>query len=301
MVSIAERSGAVAAGLLSDLMVGDPPTRWHPVGWFGISMMSVEQRVYRDRRVAGIAHAGIGALMGGAVAKLCPSVTIATGVCTAGRGLISSAHDVAKQLDAGDLAGARELLPSLAGRDPSDLEAPDLARAVIESVAENTVDAIVAPAWWALVAGARGAFIHRAINTMDAMVGYRNDRYLSYGWAAARLDDTAAWIPARLTAGLVAAVRPSAAADVTRIVRRDASAHPSPNSGVAEAAYAAALGLQLGGTNVYGGRVDQRPRLGSGDTPQPSDIRRATALCRDITLALIAGLSVTSFAHRKKS
>jgi adenosylcobinamide-phosphate synthase len=300
MVSVTERSGAVAAGLLTDLVIGDPPTRWHPVGWFGTSMAAVEQRIYRDERLAGAAHAGIGTLLGAAAALCCPSLSAATSVCTAGGGLMRSANAVADQLDDGDLDAARALLPALAGRDPWNLDEQELSRAVIESVAENTVDAIVAPAWWAIAAGARGVFIHRAINTMDAMVGYRSDRYLRYGWAAARLDDAAAWIPARLTAGLVATVRPAAAGEVLRAVRRDAPAHPSPNSGVAEAAYAAALGLRLGGTNSYAGRVDHRPTLGSGRSPEPFDIRRATTLCRDITVALIGGLTAASLIHRRK-
>jgi adenosylcobinamide-phosphate synthase len=142
--------------------------------------------------------------------------------------------------------------------------------------------------------------VHRAINTMDAMVGHRSDRYLRYGWAAARLDDAAAWIPARLTAALVAAVRPSAARRVAAAVRHQAPAHPSPNAGVAEAAYAAALGLRLGGTNVYAGRVDHRPELGSGRRARPGDIRRATALCRDVTLALAGGLAAMSLAERMR-
>ena len=294
MVTGARRPGAVAVGLLGDLAIGDPPTRWHPVGWFGTTMTAVERPLYRDARAIGVAHAGAGVALGVAAAALCPSVAAATAVCTAGRTLVRSAHDVADQLDVGDLDGARELLPALAGRDPSQLDEGEIARAVVESVAENTVDAIVAPTFWAAIGGARGAFVHRAINTMDAMVGHRSDRYRRYGWAAARLDDAAAWIPARLTAALVAVVRPSTTRDVMTAVRRQAPAHPSPNSGVAEAAYAAALGVRLGGTNVYAGRVDHRPILGTGRPPAPHDIRRATALCRDITFALVGSLATAS-------
>jgi adenosylcobinamide-phosphate synthase len=301
MVRTAQRSGAVAFGLLADLALGDPPTRWHPVGWFGTTMTAVERRLYRDDRSAGALHATTGVSVGLATAALCPSVAVATGVCSAGRGLARSAHAIADRLDAGDLDGARELLPTLAGRDPSHLDESELARAVVESVAENTVDAIVAPAWWALLAGARGAYVHRALNTMDAMIGHRNDRYHRYGWAAARLDDAAAWIPARLTAVLVSAVRPAATRQIATAVRRQAPAHPSPNAGVAEAAYAAALGVRLGGTNVYAGKVDHRPILGTGRDPVPADIRRATLLCRDITLAMVAALTATSALERARS
>lgn len=300
-MTLAQRSGAVAIGLLADLGLGDPPTRWHPVGWFGTTMATVEQRLYRDSRAAGVVHAAIGAAIGLAAARSCPSVSASTAVCSAGRGLTRSANSIAGRLDAGDLDGARALLPTLAGRDPSHLNGTELSRAVIESVAENTVDAIVAPAWWALAAGSRGVFLHRALNTMDAMVGYRSERYLNYGWASARLDDAAAWVPARLTAVLVAAVRPGAAGPIATAVRLQAPAHPSPNAGVAEAAYAAALGVRVGGTNVYAGQVDRRPILGSGRMPQPTDIRRATALCRDVTLAMVGLLVAGSAIDRVRS
>jgi adenosylcobinamide-phosphate synthase len=288
-------------GLLADLALGDPPTRWHPVGWFGTAMTTVEHRLYRERRGIGVAHAAIGASIGVAAATACPSVTAATAICSAGRGLRRSANHLADALDTGDLAAARALLPTLAGRDPSHLNETELARAVVESVAENTVDAIVAPAFWALTAGSRGVFVHRALNTMDAMVGHRNDRYLRYGWAAARLDDAAAWVPARLTAVLVAAVRPGAAGQIATAVRLQAPSHPSPNAGVAEAAYAAALGIRVGGTNVYAGTVDRRPILGTGRLPEPADIRRATALCRDVTLAIVGVLAAGSAIDRMGS
>src|SRR5918994_1614068 len=122
-------------------------------------------------------------------------------------------------------------------------------------VAANTVDAVVAPALWTAVVGAPGAFAYRAVNTLDAMVGHRSLRYEHFGWASARLDDLAGLIPARVTAGLVAAVRPRSAARVARAVRDDAPAHPSPNAGIAEAAFPAPLGLRLGGTNRYGDRA----------------------------------------------
>jgi adenosylcobinamide-phosphate synthase len=128
---------------------------------------------------------------------------------------------------------------------------------------------------------------------MDAMVGHRSTRYERYGWAAARLDDVAAWVPARATAALVAAVRPSAAAAIWTAVRRDAPDHPSPNSGVAEAAFAAALGLRLGGESRYGDRVEVRPPLGDGRPPEPADIARAVRLSHDVGLAVAASLVLT--------
>jgi len=292
-------SGAVALGLLADLALGDPPSSWHPVAWFGAAMSAVEQRAYRDSAVAGAVYAVTGLTIARMAAAACPSTFAGTTVCSAGRGLMRSAHDIERRLAVGDLPAARALLPALAGRDPSHLDESGVARAVVESVAENTVDAIVAPAWWASVGGTRAVFAHRALNTMDAMVGHRSPRYLRFGCPAARLDDVAAWIPARLTALLVAAVRPAAASRIVDAVRRQAPAHPSPNAGVAEAAYAAALGVHLGGTNVYEGVVDERPILGAGPAPAVRDIRRATALCRDVTLALVALLAASAVAVRR--
>jgi adenosylcobinamide-phosphate synthase len=166
----------------------------------------------------------------------------------------------------------------------------EVARAAVESVAENTVDAIVAPALWAAAAGPGGALGYRAVNTADAMVGHRSDRYERYGWASARLDDAAGWAPARVTAALVAAVRPRSAAAVWSAVQRDAPAHPSPNAGVAEAAFAAALAVRLGGTNVYDHGVEVRAPLGDGPPPEAADVGRAVRLSSDVAWALAAGL-----------
>ena len=148
------------------------------------------------------------------------------------------------------------------------------------------------PAFWAAVAGAPGAFGYRAANTLDSMVGHRSERYRNYGWASARLDDVVGWVPARLTALLVALVRPRAAASVWTAVRAHAPAHPSPNAGVAEAAFAAALGLRLGGTNRYGERVEERASLGTGALPNQADIGRAVRLSEHVSLALAGALAV---------
>jgi adenosylcobinamide-phosphate synthase len=152
---------------------------------------------------------------------------------------------------------------------------------------------VIAPALWAALAGAPGVLGYRAINTLDAMVGHRSPRYSRFGWAAARADDAAAWVPARVTALLVAAVRPAAAGRVWHAVRSQAGAHPSPNAGVAEAAFAAALGVRLGGLNSYQGRQERRPDLGTGPPPAAADIGRAIRLSRDVTAAL-AALGVTA-------
>jgi len=318
---VAARPLAVAVGLGLDALAGEPPLDPHPVAAFGAAMAAHERRWYADRRGAGVWHAAAGLAVGAgagaaidALAALaapprgtesmpnrCQRAAVrhagtaaAVYVAVAGRALREAAAAVGDALAVGDLDRARAELPALVGRDPSGLGPREITRAVVESLAENTVDAVVAPAVWGLAAGAAGALGYRAVNTMDAMVGHRSARYRNYGWAAARLDDAANWVPARLTAVLVAAVRPARAAEVWRVVTRDAPAHPSPNAGVAEAAWAAALGLRLGGTNRYGDRTEIRAPLGFGAAPVPADIRRASALTRDVTVALGAALAAAA-------
>ena len=283
-----------------DLAVGEPPDALpHPVAVFGSFMLGVERRLYRDSRAAGLVHTTVGVTVGALAGIAAHSTAAATYVAVAGRLLHRTALDLAAALDAGDLDRARAQLPALAGRDATDLGEPEIVRAVVESVAENTVDAVVAPALWAAVLGGAGALGYRAVNTLDSMVGHRSDRYCRYGWASARLDDAANWVPARATAALVAAVRPHHAADVWRTVRGDAPAHPSPNAGVAEAAFAAALGLRLGGVNRYGDRVEHRAPLGRGRPPDRHDIHHAVRLSRDVSLALAVALPAISQLQRR--
>lgn len=282
---------AVAAGLAVDRLLGEPPSSVHPVAAFGAAMGALERRLYAPTTGRGAAYAAAGTALGVLAGRAVGSTVTATATASAGRSLADAATAIGGALGRHDLDEARRLLPTLVGRDPSTLDAAEIARAVVESVAENTVDAVVAPAFWATVAGASGALGHRAVNTMDAMVGYRNDRYARFGTAAARLDDVAAFVPARLTSLLVAAARPSAAAEVWRVVRRDAAAHPSPNAGVAEAAFAAALGVRLGGENRYGDLVEVRATLGDGRPVEASDIARAVRLSQDCTLVLGGALA----------
>lgn len=288
------RSLGAAAGVMADRLLGEPPAAAHPVARFGTVMRGVEGHLYRDARDAGAAHAAVGIGLAAVAGAALGSPAAAAYVAVAGRALAGAALDVEAALAYDDLAAARARLPALVGRDPSLLDESEIARAVVESVAENTVDAVVAPALWATAGGAPGVFAYRAVNTLDAMVGHRSARYDQFGWASARLDDLAGMIPARVTAGLVAVVRPHAVARVARAVRDDAPAHPSPNAGIAEAAFAAALGVRLGGTNRYGDRVEHRPRLGLGRAPEPADIRAAVGLSRDVTLALVVLLVAPS-------
>jgi adenosylcobinamide-phosphate synthase len=198
---------------------------------------------------------------------------------------------MARTLDAGDLDGARARLPHLCGRDPDTLDLAGVARASVESIAENTSDAVVAPLIWGAVAGAPGLLAYRAANTLDAMVGYRSPRYRQFGWAAARLDDVANLLPSRAAAGLTTLCAPlvgGSARGAWQTWRRDAAAHPSPNAGQIEAAFAGALEVRLGGRTVYPHGTEQRPVLGHGRTPDAGDLTRGVELSRVIGLVAAA-------------
>jgi adenosylcobinamide-phosphate synthase len=290
-----------AAGIALDRILGEPDAALHPVVHFGRVMDAFEQRHYEDARRPGVLHALTGALAGVAAGIAMRSTAWATGLAVGGRSLWRAADDVEQALSRGDVDGARALLPNLVGRDPIDLDEEEIGRAVVESVAENTVDAIVAPALWAAVAGGAGALGYRAVNTMDAMVGHHSERYEHYGWASARLDDLANWVPARVAAMLVALVRPATAHEVRLAVSTQAAAHPSPNAGVVEAAFAGALGVRLGGRNRYGDREEDRPFLGCGRAPNAADIKESVRLSRDVTTALAAALALIGLAqwHRR--
>jgi adenosylcobinamide-phosphate synthase len=295
------RSGTVAAGLALAQVLPEPPNRYHPVAWFGSTMDRAEQRRYRDDRARGVQHTAIGVALAAATGyagRLLVGATamnvVATTVTVGGRMLTSEAVAIGAALNAGHLDAARGHLPALVGRDPSSLSADEVARAVVESVAENSVDAVVAPVLWGIVAGGVGALTYRAINTMDAMVGHHSDRFEQFGWASARLDDLVNWVPARVAAALVAVLRPRRAREVWRAVRVDAPQHPSPNAGVVEAAFAAALDLRLGGVNRYGDRVEERAALGRGQAPTAGDIAAAVRLSHQLAGAMIAGLAIAA-------
>ena len=296
-------AAGLALGVALDALLGDP-RRGHPVAAFGRAVAALEARDYADSRGRGAAHAVACVLAAAAPAvalhrrtrgrPACQAAAVATAVwaVTGARSLQFEAERAASSLRRRDLAAARAVLPSLCGRDPAQLGETEMARAVVESVAENTSDAVVAPLLWGAVAGIPGLVAYRAVNTLDAMVGHRSARYLRFGWASARLDDAANWIPARVTAALTAASAPLATGaspvSVLKIVRRDGGRHPSPNAGRCEAAFAAALGVRLGGTNVYGGVAQARPELGDGRAPEPEDIRRAIVLSRAVTVSATA-------------
>lgn len=289
---LGQRLVGAAVGIALDRLLGEPPEAApHPVALLGRALGALEARTYRDDRAAGVLHAAAGVTLGAVGGRLVGSTAAATATCVAGRMLGDVALGIGSRLAAGDLDGARFELRALAGRDAAELDEAGVARAVVESVAENTVDAVVAPTLWAAALGPAGAGAHKAASTLDSMVGHRDERYERFGWASARLDDALAWVPARATALLVAAVRPGRAREVLATVRRDAPAHPSPNAGVAEAAFAAALGVRLGGRLAYAGRVEDRPALGDGAPPSAADIPRAVRLSRDVSWLLAGALA----------
>lgn len=287
----------LAGGLGLDALLGDP-RRGHPVAAFGSIAGHAEQLLHRDSRAAGAIFTA--ALVGGTAAlgagvshfgraprQRLVVTALATWAVVGGQTLRREARTMQALLDDGDLDGARGRLSHLCGRDPAGLDVPGLARATVESVAENTSDAVVGPLFWGAVAGVPGLLAYRAVNTLDAMVGHRSERYARFGWAAARLDDAANLAPARITAGLATALapvvdgRPSAA---RRAWRRDGHKHPSPNAGPVEAAFAGALGRTLGGRLTYAGRVEDRPLLGDGPAPDVADIARAARLSGAVAL-----------------
>lgn len=298
----------ILVGFLADALLADP-RRGHPVAGFGWAATGLEALTYRDDRTAGVVHTAaltggvvvaatvVGSRVRGGWARIALTAA-ATWTALGGTTLARTGARMADLLDAGDIAAARELLPSLCGRDPAALDARGLARAACESVAENTSDAQVAPLLWASVAGVPGVLAYRAVNTLDAMIGNRSPRYARFGWAAARLDDLANYLPARLTGALVLACAPLTGGSpigAARAWRRDAARHPSPNAGIPEAGFAGALGVGLGGPTQYRHQLEIRPTLGDGPPPRVADLRRAVRLSRAVqAAALVVALSISA-------
>jgi len=315
--SASARPIGLLLGYAADLVLGDP-RRWHPVAGFGRAAAASERRTYRDSRVAGALHTGAlvaVTMTAGAVAdhvtrdRPLARMTLtaaATWAVLGGRALRREAAVVAGHLESGDLPAARRRITHLVGRNPDRLDSAGLARACVESLAENTSDAVVAPMLWGAVAGVPGLLGYRAVNTLDAMIGHRSARYERFGWAAARLDDLANLVPARLTAALVVVTAPLVGGPprgAWRAVRRDAGRHPSPNAGPVEAAFAGALGRTLGGVNTYGDTVEDRGTLGAGSAPTPADIPRAGRLSSVVGGAamVVAAAAAVPLASRRRS
>ncbi len=341
-------STARAVGLLlgaaADAALGDP-RRGHPVALFGRAAHALERRIHRDHRAVGAGYAAVlvgGGIAAGAAAQRCARgrpaaeaalTAAATWAVLGGSSLAGEGAVMARLLTTGDVPDARQRLAHLCGRDAARLDEEGLARATVESLAENTGDAVVSPLLWGAVAGVPGLIGYRAMNTLDAMVGHRSPRYRNFGWFPARLDDAANALPARTGAVLAAACAPLVGGSVVRALRtrgRDAAAHPSPNAGQLEASFAGALDVRLGGRTVYRGapagdataaaggaaeaagktsgpaaeRAEQRPVMGRGRTAGTGDVARAVRLSRAVgaaSAALAAGVALASGSHRARA
>lgn len=286
------RALGLALGFAADRVFGDP-ARHHPVAVFGSTAHHFEQRVYADDKGRGICYTAAlvvpVALAGVAADRFTrrrPVVrTLLTAVSTwavvGGRSLSNEAALVNRSLEAGDLARARQQVTHLVGRDPSGLDEAEIVRATVESIAENTSDAVVAPLLAGSIGGIGGLLGYRAANTLDAMVGHRSARLVNFGWASARLDDLLNVIPARVSAGLAALLAPLVGGRLPSAIavwERDARRHPSPNAGPVEAAFAGALDVRLGGSNSYGERIEHRSTMGDGPPPSARDVARSVRL-----------------------
>jgi adenosylcobinamide-phosphate synthase len=284
--------GELAVACLLDAAVGDP--RWfpHPVRWMGAVVTWCDRRVHQlllsptKQRISGVLLAvalpagayGAGALLiwfGSSIDPLWGSaVTVLLAWTTlAARDLIDHVVSVQRALQSVSLMEARAAVAKIVGRDTEEMAESDIVRATVETIAESTADGIVAPLFYLVLGGAPLALAYKALSTLDSMIGHLDDQYRWFGWASARLDDVANFLPARITAlllvlsvGIVSRSWP-AMQRAWKILLRDGRQHPSPNSGRPEAAMAGALGVQLGGTNRYGGLLIERPYLGDPDQP----------------------------------
>jgi adenosylcobinamide-phosphate synthase len=281
-----------------DLLLGDPQWLPHPVRGIGRLALWLEmssRRLLGSTRTAGLfaalsTYVVVGAAAWGAIrlaAAVHPAAADVVSILIiyttiAARDLARHGMAVYRSLAAGELIEARQRVAAIVGRDTDRLDEAGVVRAAVESVAESTVDGVTAPLLVAVVAGPVGAMVYRAVNTLDSMFGHQDERYCQFGWAAARIDDLANYIPARLTAPLICMaalllrLRPKLA---LQTLLRDGRKHASPNAGLTEAAMAGALGVQLGGVNCYDGQPLEKPTIGDAIVPLcPRHIRLANAL-----------------------
>jgi adenosylcobinamide-phosphate synthase len=280
--------------MLLDAVLGEPPEAVHPIVLMGFVISAFEKRALRlknprSRRLAGIVLAlSVPSLVFVSTRKILSVVPRKPGwvmgtalLCTtlSMRGLGEAAEEVERGLGEGRLDRSRRQVGRLVGRDTDELSESEVCRAAVESVAENTSDGVVAPMLYGVLFGAPGALAYKAVNTLDSMVGYRQPPYEDLGWASARLDDLANLAPSRLTMLCTAAISGRPLRTLLSALRYGPLT-ASPNAGMAEAAFAGALGVKLGGANMYGGVLREGPILGEGRLPTPEDIRRAVRLMR---------------------
>ncbi|WP_441268624.1 adenosylcobinamide-phosphate synthase CbiB [Bradyrhizobium sp. 215_C5_N1_1] len=310
-------AGAMAVAMAVDALSGWPSWLFarigHPVTWLGRLISAIDAAWNRDsdppafRRAAGVAGAllviAISVAIGWVLQSLLPwgwMEIILVGVLAWPLVALRSLHDhvaaVAKPLLAGDIAAARDAVSRIVGRDPATLDEAGIARAAIESLAENASDGIVAPVFWGVLFGLPGILGYKAINTLDSMIGHRNERHEAFGWAAARIDDVANFIPARLT-GFLFVLLASRRSEALSCMTRDARRHRSPNAGWPEAAMAGALGVRLSGPRIYHGSATDEPWLNEGARdPLAADISRGLTIYRRAMLLLAGLLAILAFA-----
>lgn len=308
----------MAVGL--DSALGDARDALHPVSWLGRVIAGLERLIYpldsgyRGGTLLASCALAVSMSAGRAVMRLSARAGWA-GRLTGGsllvyhavslRSLARAASDVKALLEEGKLEEARGSVARMVGRDTGGLDAPEVVRATVESIAENASDAVVAPLFYAVVGGPLLSVFYRTVNTLDSMVGYRNERYARFGWASARLDDLLNLVPARLTAAALLAAgtfRGGNPSKMAGIVRRDARRHESPNAGWPEAAMAAALGVQLGGASCYEGRQVVCEHMGEAMRPLDPAVIGEAVLCMRMAVAFIAAtLFLLSLAARKRN
>ena len=310
---------AVLVGFLIDCLIGDPAGLPHPIVLIGKGI-SVLEKALRQRfpatpegeraagRVLVICMLILSAVVPAAILWLCSLVSrwLFFGVCCvmswqifAAKCLKQEAMKVQKYLDAGDLPAARRQVSMLVGRDTENLTAVQVAKAAVETVAENTSDGVIAPMFWMMLGGPVLGFVYKAVNTMDSMLGYKNEKYLNFGRCAARTDDVANFIPARLSAlGMIAAAALTGfdGSNAARIWRRDRRKHASPNSAQTESVCAGALHIQLAGDAYYFGKLYEKPFLGDPDRDvEAADISRSCRLMYGTSIFLLAVFEAVGF------
>jgi adenosylcobinamide-phosphate synthase len=294
---------AITFAVVLDLIIGDPPSWPHPVKWIGALISRLDKRLNQGsgRKGKGImmlfivllaVFVPVLFLCWGAyqihplIGIMVEGILISTSI--AHKSLKDAAMEVYDPLQKDDYQKARLKLSYIVGRDTEQLTESEIVRGTVETVAENTSDGVTAPMFWAWIGGAPFALLYRAINTCDSMVGYKNDKYLDFGWASARMDDIANWVPSRLTGfTMLLANQPqkTKVKNTWNILFRDAKKHPSPNSGWCEAGAAALLGVQLGGVNTYKGIVSNRALMGDVLYPlERNDIIRIIAILSRTTV-----------------
>lgn len=310
-------AGAMAVAMAVDALLGWPSWLFarigHPVTWLGWLIGAIDTAWNRTsdppafRRAAGLAGAlvviALSVALGWMLQSLLPAGWIRivlVGVLAWPLVALRSLHDhvtaVATPLQAGDIAAARDAVSRIVGRDPAALDEAGIARAAIESLAENASDGIVAPVFWGALFGLPGILGYKAINTLDSMIGHRSERHEAFGWAAARIDDVANVIPARLTGILFVLLAPRRS-EALSCMMRDARRHRSPNAGWPEAAMAGALGIRLSGPRMYHGSITREPWLNeNARDPLAADIGYALTVYRRAMLLLAAVLAIPVFA-----